>query len=433
MLAALADGKTTLKHVLFSDDSQRMLDALQTLGFDLDINTQDRTVTITGLDGTFPPPPSATEPTELFLGNAGTATRFLTAAVCLAQPGSQYIITGIPRMLERPIGELVAPLRQLGADITNLGEEGFPPLLIKGIGQLPGGIISMKPTLSSQFITALLQIGPLCKNGITLNFDGPITSLPYVKMTLDLMAIFGAEIEHDPNWQTITVKPASYKPTNWLVEPDASNASYALAMAAVLPHATTEIKGLNTNSMQGDAAFAHQLAKMGAKVQYLENSIIVTGTDQLTGIDEDFNDIPDMVQTIAVVALFANGLTRIRNVGNLRVKETDRMEALHIELSKLGATVTIAGDDLIIEPPADNILINHTVPKDHPNFGKPLTEQNTVVIDTYDDHRMAMSFAIAGIKHPGIIIDDPACVNKTFPSFFDELETLRKAQRQTRV
>ena len=432
MLAAVAKGTSTLKGVLFSDDSRRMLEALAALGYKLEIGEAARTVVVHGADGRMHSA-AKNSPTELFLGNAGTATRFLTAGVCLAETGREFVITGIARMLERPIGELVEPLRELGADIAYLGEEGFPPVKVTGAGSLAGGRLRMKPTLSSQFISALLQIGPLCEGGLAIAFDGPVTSLPYVKMTVELMRLFGAKVETDADYREIRVQAGGYVGRELLIEPDASNASYAMGLAAVMPGAATEIVGLSADSLQGDAAFAHELELMGANVVYGQNSITVRGGKKLNGIDRDFNAIPDMVQTAAVVALFADGPTRFRNVGNLRVKETDRMEALRVELSKLGATVTVMGDDLVVEPYGNGVLVNRAVGSDSAGYGEPLSKENPVVIQTYDDHRMAMSFTVAGLKHPGVIIDDPTCVNKTFPSFFQEIQTLRGTQRQNQV
>ncbi|QQE13837.1 3-phosphoshikimate 1-carboxyvinyltransferase [Planctomycetota bacterium] len=423
LLAALADGKTLLKGVLFSDDTERMLEALEKLGYELEIDREQCDVRVQGRGGVMPE--CDEKEVELFLGNAGTATRFMTAAMTLGTVGSSYVITGIPRMLERPISELVEPLRELGAVIEYLGNEGYPPIRVKGLGagNLAGGVLTMKPTISSQYISALLQIGPYCKQGMTINFDGPVTSLPYVKMTAALMKQFGVEVEANDDWSSIVVKPGVYKGDEKDIEPDASNASYAMGMAAVTKDAVVEIKHLNVDSLQGDASFAKELAKMGAEVQYLQDSIVVRGTGSLKGIDANFNAIPDMVQTIAVVALFADGKTTIRDVGNLRVKETDRMAALENELVKLGAKVTITGDDLTIEPPSNHLLV-------HAN-GEAITEAKPVIIETYDDHRMAMSFAIAGLKQAGVTIDDPACVNKTFPNYFEQLSQLTEAaQRQ---
>lgn len=398
LLAALADGETTLGNVLFADDSRVMLNALESLGFPLQIDEPNRQVKIEGSAGVI-----TGNQADLFLGNAGTATRFLTAACCLGK--GQYRIDGIERMRERPISELVQPLRKLGATITYELNEGYPPLIIDANG-LAGGEVIMPPTLSSQFISALLQIAPCMSRGLTMKFAGDVISRPYIEMTLELMKRFGAKIEVDSEFTEIHVAGGtSYKPYDWVIEPDASNASYFFAAAAVRPGSRCQINHLGNNSLQGDAQFAQVLARMGAGVTYTDQSITVTGPDQLKAIDINLNAMPDMAQTLAVIALFAQGSTVIRDIGNLRVKETDRMEALRIELTKLGASIRVEGDDLHIHPPADGQLA-------------------PAAIDTYDDHRMAMSFAIAGLVFNGVTINDPDCVNKTFPEYFDFLNRL---------
>lgn len=406
LLAALAEGGSTISGVLFSDDSRVMLDALAELGFTVTVDEAAHMVRIEGLGGTIP----ATS-ADLVLGNAGTAYRFLTAA-CAAGHG-RYTLDGIARMRERPIGELVEALKPLGADVEYLGKTGFPPLTIHANG-LRGGELRMKPTLSSQYISALLQVAPLCDEGLTLTFHGPVTSRPYVEMTLRLMHSFGVKAEVDPQFTRIRISPAGsgggYQATNYSVEPDASNATYFLAAAAIIPGATCTIDGLGKASLQGDVGFADVLHMMGADLLFGRDFITVKSPPEgqvLRGIDVDLNAMPDTAQTLAAVALFAKGRTTMRNIGNLRVKETDRMAALHNELTKLGASVTIDGDDLTIDPPA-------TI--------------TPAAIDTYDDHRMAMSFAIIGLRAPGVVINDPACVNKTFPDFFEFLEQLKAAE-----
>ncbi|MEM6550832.1 MAG: 3-phosphoshikimate 1-carboxyvinyltransferase [Planctomycetota bacterium] len=420
LIAALADGPCTLTGVLFADDTRVMLDALQTLGFELTINEPDATVTVRGRNGRIPTvsatpsdPDEDPTPTELFLGNAGTATRFLTAALTLGR--GTYQLDGIPRMRQRPIGELVDALAELEAVIDYDAKPGYPPLTIHGNGGLPGGEITLQPTLSSQFISALLLAGPHLDDGLTIRFDGEITSLPYVKMTIKLMEHFGVKpsFKRDANGDPyIRVRPAQYAATDYTVEPDASNASYFLAAAAAVPGSDCTIDHLGSRSLQGDAEFCDLLGRMGCTViQKLESTHVAAPPDgKLLGIDADLNRMPDMAQTLAVLALFAEGPTTIRNVGNLRVKETDRLDALETELTKLGATAMTLGDDLTIHPPPDNQLT--------------ADDQSPVLIETYDDHRMAMAFAVAGLRHPGIHLADPACVNKTYPTFFDDLATL---------
>ena len=409
LLAALAEGESILRGPLLADDSRRMLDALERLGFAPQHVEEEDHIAIRGRGGTIP-----ARTAELNLGNAGTAYRFLTAACCLgtsrdaARREGQYILDGIERMRQRPIGQLVDPLRSIGGDVEYLGQSGFPPLRVKG-SSLRDADLLMAPTLSSQYLSALLQIGPYCENGLTLRFDGPVTSRPYVEMTLATMEQFGGQVEVDPSFTRIHVKPGTYRGTEYDIEPDASNASYFLAAAAVIPGSRCTIEGLGKGSVQGDVGFADVLQQMGAGMLYGRDFITVIGPPEgeaLRGIDIDLNHMPDMAQTLAAVALFARGPTTIRNIGNLRVKETDRLAALRNELTKLGASVEVEGDDLYIEPP-DGPL-------------KP------AAIDTYNDHRMAMSFAVVGLRARGIVINDPACVEKTFPKFFEYLDLLRK-------
>lgn len=402
LLAALAEGRTTLRGVLDADDSRRMVKALTALGFATNAGDEPDSLYIDGLGGRIPK-----QSARLHLGNAGTAYRFLTAACCLGEAGNAYELDGIERMRQRPVRQLVEPLRYIGANIDYLGEEGYPPLTVRG-GGLAGGTIEMAPTLSSQYISSLLQVAPCCRDGLTLRFTGAVTSRPYVQMTLNLMAKFGVEAEVDPAFTQITVRPGHYTATEYAIEPDASAASYFLAAAAVVPGSKCTIDGLGFSSCQGDVWFGEVLQQMGAAAMYERDAVTVIGPregEKLRGIDVDLNAMPDMAQTLAVVALFAKGRTTIRNVGNLRVKETDRMEALRIELTKLGAAVEIDGDDLLIDPPAEGRITPAT-------------------IATYDDHRMAMSFAVAGLVAPGIVIADPGCVAKTFPDFFDHLRRL---------
>lgn len=413
LLAALADGPCTLRDPLITaDDAQRMLGALKQLGYQITHDESANTLVIQGQGSQLPP--VSTNP--LFLGNAGTAYRFLTAACCLGN--GTYELDGIPRMHERPIGQLVEALQQLGAQIDYLKKPGFPPLKITASSptqKLAGGQLTMPPTLSSQYISALLQIGPCTEQGLTIHFQGEVTSRPYVTMTVQLMRRFGAEVDINHDYTQVHVKPGSYKPTDYAVEPDASNASYFLAAAAIIPGSLCTIQGLGRRSLQGDVGFADVLHRMGAGLTFGGDFICIIappGNEKLRGIDIDLNHMPDMAQTLAVVALFAQGPTVIRNVGNLRVKETDRMEALRVELIKLGAHVEVDGDDLHIEPPADNKI-------------------TPASIDTYDDHRMAMAFALAGLRSPGVVINEPSCVNKTFPDYFEFLAKLASSPAPT--
>ncbi len=399
LLAALADGESTLHRPLWADDTLHLLHALGTLGFHI-VGTQgDSTLRITGRGGQIPVPGGTA---RVHIGNAGTACRFLTAALALADGTCE--VDGVPRMRERPIGALVEPLRRLGAEIVELGETGFPPLRITG-RKLTGGQLELGPTLSSQYISALLQIGPMLESGLELRFTAPIISRPYVEMTLATMKRFGIEAATDTDLTRIAIPPGRYRATTLTIEPDASNASYFLAAAAILPGSRCTIEGLGRDSIQGDVGFAEVLGQMGAAVETGPDTITITGPPRLQGVDVDLNAMPDMAQTLAVVALFADGPTVIRGIGNLRVKETDRLKALRCELEKLGAQVRIDGPTLHITPPADPRL-------------QPAT------IATYDDHRMAMSFAIAGLRSEGVTIADPGCVAKTFPEYFKYLARL---------
>jgi 3-phosphoshikimate 1-carboxyvinyltransferase len=401
LLAALADGESILSRVLVADDSKRMLESLEILGFQVRFNETTRQATIQGKAGSIP-----ADQGNLFIGNAGTAIRFLTAACCLGQ--GTYELDGIERMRERPIGELVAPLRELGIDITCLMNEGYPPLQIKG-NSWRGNSITMPSTLSSQYISALLQIGALMPDGLTINFTGPLTSQPYIEMTLGLMDLFGVRAEVAPGFSAITIKPGTYQGTQYHIEPDASAATYFLGAAAIVPGSKCTVEGLGFKSLQGDVSFAERvLQPMGCGVIYEPDAVTVLAPpegEKLRAIDVDLNSMPDTALTLATIALFADDTTIIRNIGNLRVKETDRLAALETELTKLGADVEIDEDALIITPPESGQI-------------------TPAAIDTYDDHRMAMSFAIAGLAQPGVRINDPACVNKTFPEFFDFLERL---------
>ena len=422
LLAALAEGTTTLTGVLFADDTRRMIEALGTLGFELQIDEAATTVTVRGGGGTIPDAGEPGRDVDLFLGNAGTAMRFLTAACTLGEPGSSYRLDGIPRMRQRPIGELVDLLRELGVRIDYLGEDGFPPLRVHGglretlAKRHDQPTLEVPNTLSSQYISALLQIAPCLPEGLVLRFAGAITSRPYVHMTLGVLKDF----DSDQLWRdAIRVEYSKLQgPDEYPIEPDASNASYFLAAAAVVLGSQCEVPAVDADSAQGDSNFIRCLAWMGAKAGYYgADGCISAGSSRslrLRGGTHDLADMPDMAQTLAVVALFADGHTTIRNVGNLRVKETDRLAALENELTKLGATVTIDGDDITIVPPTDDTAL-------------PFAPGETVAIDTYDDHRMAMSFAVVGLAsnrlpgRPRVVINDPGCVAKTYPGFWDDL------------
>ena len=391
LLAALAEGETQIHNLLDSDDIRHMLNALEQLGVDYQLSVDRSKCVVKGMAG----PLAIAGNFELFLGNAGTAMRPLTAALCLGA-GAKYTLTGEPRMYERPIGHLVDALQLLGANIDYLQTTGYPPLEITATG-LAGGEIEIDGSISSQFLTALLMSAPLARQAITIKVKGELVSKPYIDITLDLMAKFGVVVAND-NYQTFSIAGGqSYRsPGELMVEGDASSASYFLAAAAIAG-GTVRVYGVGKNSVQGDVRFAEVLAQMGANISYGEDYIEASKAT-LNGIDVDLNHIPDAAMTIATTALFANGPTTIRNIYNWRVKETDRLTAMATELRKVGAEV-IEGDDFIkVTPPA---------------------KIKSAAIDTYDDHRMAMCFSLAAMGDAAMTINDPGCTAKTFPDYFE--------------
>lgn len=395
LLAALADGVTEIRDLLASDDTSRMLEALQALGIKLE-NFAENAWRVTGCNGNFP-----NKNADLFLGNAGTAFRPLTAA--LAFSGGNYTLSGIPRMHERPIGDLVDALRQTGAQIEYLQNEGFPPLKISPAKLDLTDTIKIRGDVSSQFLTALLMALPLTKQRATIEVVSELISKPYIEITLNLMAKFGVHVERD-GWQSFTIPAnSSYiSPKQIFVEGDASSASYFLAAGAIAGNITVE--GLGKHSIQGDVRFAEALALMGGHITYGENHITASKTGKLKAIDLDCNHIPDAAMTLAILALFADGTTILRNIASWRVKETDRIAAMATELRKVGATVEEGTDYIKVTPPSQ------------------LTPN--AVIGTYDDHRMAMCFSLASLGNVPIVINDPNCVAKTFPNYFTEFKKL---------
>ena len=398
LLAALSEGVTEIRDLLVSDDTARMLEALQTLGVKLEKKNETNWV-VHGCNGNFP-----NKNADLFLGNAGTAFRPLTAALALS--GGHYTLKGVPRMHERPIKDLVDALRQIGANIEYLENEGFPPLRISPPSPQPspageGANVKIRGDVSSQFLTALLMALPLTKQQATIEVVGELISKPYIEITLNLMARFGVEVKRD-GWQKFTI-PANAKyisPKQIFVEGDASSASYFLAAGAIA--GSLFVDGVSKDSIQGDIQFAEEIKKMGANIEYLENRIFVYKPEngKLKAIDLDCNHIPDAAMTLAVLALFADGTTTLRNIASWRVKETDRISAMATEMRKVGAIVEEGADYIKITPPA----------KLTPN----------AVIDTYDDHRMAMCFSLVSLGGVPITINDPGCVAKTFPNYFEE-------------
>jgi 3-phosphoshikimate 1-carboxyvinyltransferase len=397
VIAALARGTSRLKNVLLADDTRIMLDSLRQLGIEIEVDEESRFADVRGRAGKLD-----TKPAALHCGNSGTTMRFCTALVALGH--GTYRLDGIARMQERPIGRLVEPLRNQGSEIVYLDQEGYPPIEIKGHG-LSGGRIILESPESSQMLSALLMVAPYAGRDSTIEVAGVLPSLPYVTMTTRLMQRFGVEVTEEldslaPRW--VSKGSQAYAAADLTIEPDASNATYFLGAAAVAGGRVT-VDGLGTDSIQGDAKFVDVLERMGCHIEREPWRLSVRGPSQgkLHGIDVDLNDMPDTVQTLAVVALFADGPTVIRNVESLRVKETDRLVALKRELTKLGAIVDESAAGLVIQPPS---------------------RIEAVAIDTYADHRMAMSFALAGLRGHGVVINDTGCCAKTFPDFFERFE-----------
>jgi 3-phosphoshikimate 1-carboxyvinyltransferase len=395
LLAALAKGTTRITNLLDSDDVSHMLNALTALGVQFSLSADKTVCEITGVAGVF----QHKEPLELFLGNAGTAMRPLTAA--LAVSNVDVTLTGEPRMYERPIGHLVDALLQWNADIEYLQHKDYPPLRIRGKA-LSGGKISIDGSVSSQFLTAVLMTAPLLSGDSEIIISGELVSKPYIDITLALMARFGVVVENN-NYQSFVVKGNQQyqSPGDFLVEGDASSASYFLAAAAI-KGGTIKVTGIGKNAVQGDIHFADALEAMGATVDWGYDYISVT-RNQLKGIDRDYNAIPDAAMTIATTALFAQGPTAIRNVYNWRVKETDRLNAMATELRKVGAEVEEGEDYILITPP------------------KTLKHAS---IATYNDHRMAMCFSLVALSDTAVTIEDPDCTRKTFPQYFEVFSKL---------
>ncbi|HOI52060.1 MAG TPA: 3-phosphoshikimate 1-carboxyvinyltransferase, partial [Azonexus sp.] len=397
LLAALAEGETEVRDLLASDDTERMLEALQTLGVGV-MPLGGEAWKIAGCGGRFP-----VRQAELFLGNAGTAFRPLTAALALA--GGDYVLKGVARMHERPIGDLVDGLRQLGADVTYLGNDGYPPLQLKPATIRPDGAVKVRGDVSSQFLTGLLMALPLTGETVTVEVVGELISKPYIEITLATMARFGVVVERD-GWQRFTVRAGScyVSPGTVYVEGDASSASYFLALGAI-GGGPLRVEGVGADSIQGDVRFAEALAQMGAIIETGPNWMAARAPQGgLVAVDLDCNHIPDAAMTLATAALFARGTTTLRNIASWRVKETDRIAAMAIELRKLGAEVEEGADYIRVTP-------------------APL---KPAAIDTYDDHRMAMCFSLAAFATP-LRINDPKCVAKTFPDYFERFAAVTRA------
>lgn len=394
LLAALADGETRIHHLLASDDTRYMGKALQGLGIKIDFSENDSEAVVQGIGKTFAEAAFPIKNGEFFLGNAGTAMRSLTAALCLGE--GEYTLTGEPRMYERPINDLIVALRSLGADIECMKTEGYPPLKIKA-KELHGNEVSVRGNISSQYLTALLLCAPYAKNGLTIRVEGELISKPYIALTIAMMHSFGVDVANE-NFEVFRVPNAVYKaPGDYEVEGDASSASYPLAAAAISGCEVT-VEGVFKESIQGDIRFTEVLSAMGAEISFGKLSTTCKGAP-LKAVDLDLNHIPDAAMTVAVLALFAKGTTRIRGIASWKVKETDRLAALTNELRKTGATVESDDDSITITPPA---------------------KLQPAEIETYNDHRMAMCFSLVSLGGIPMKILDPACVNKTYPTYFDD-------------
>jgi 3-phosphoshikimate 1-carboxyvinyltransferase len=389
-IAALANGTSVLNGVLDSDDTRYMVDALRRLGIVINADWNSSRLTVQGTDGRLEPGDA-----QLFLGNSGTSMRFLTALATLGR--GQIRLDGTERMRQRPLAPLIDGLAELGVDIRSDAENGCPPVKINASG-LPGGTVEMAGELSSQYFSALAMVLPYATAPLEIRIRGELVSKPYIDVTAGTMSAFGVELQHD-NYQRIWAAPGQrYHAREYAIEPDASAASYFFALAAV-SGGTITVENLPPDSLQGDTHFVDVLEQMGCIVQRNVSDITVTGPVQLRGIDVDMNAISDTVQTLAAIAPYASGTVAIRNVRHIRHKETDRISAVATELQRLGIVVEESDDALVV----------------HPGTPRP------AVVQTYDDHRMAMSFAITGTRAPGISIADPACVAKTVPGFWDLL------------
>ncbi len=390
LLTALARGKTEVYNLLHSDDTSHMLDALKRLGVKMEVSADRTRCVIEGMGGPF-----REQVTDLYLGNAGTAIRPMCAALCFGS--GEFTLSGEPRMHERPIGDLVDALRQLGARIDYLQNDGYPPLKIHA-DRIAGGEASVRGNVSSQFLTALLLAAPLAERDVVIRVEGELVSKPYIDITLDVIRRFGATVNASGYEQFQVSGGEGYQsPGSVLVEGDASSAGYFMAAAAI-KGGTVRVNGVGSQSTQGDVKLASVLEQMGAEVRMGPDWVEVSSGD-LHGVDLDLNHIPDAAMTVATTALFAKGATAIRNIANWRVKETDRLSAMADGLRRVGADVTEGPDFIEIDPP-DQI--------------------KAAEIDTYNDHRIAMSFSLAALGSAPIMINDPDCVSKTFPDYFEK-------------
>ena len=393
LMAALADGRSIIESALVSDDTRYMIAALQTLGYSISLEEQAGRIVMEGHGGVIP-----ADAADLFVGGSGTAMRFLAGFLTLGH--GRYRLDGNSRMRQRPIGDLIEALRNLGLAIHCETDNGCPPLVIQAREAFQGGETVVDASLSSQFVSALLLPAPVWKNGLRLKFTGS-AGMPFITMTINLMERAGIKGIAADNNSIVVPGGQSYQAGCFVVEADASSASY-FAAAALLCGGKVELKNLGRDSVQGDVQFLSVLKRMGARVNWRRGSVVVEGPAQFAGLDIDMHTMPDMVPTLAVLAPFASSPTRIRSVAFIRHHESDRIHALAMELARLRVKVVEHEDGLEIEP----------------------TRPAPAAIETYDDHRIAMSFAIMGLKTPGIRIKDPGCVSKTYPHFFVDLAAL---------
>jgi 3-phosphoshikimate 1-carboxyvinyltransferase len=394
LIAALADGESALDGVLFSDDTHYMAEACRQLGIEVREDTNAERFIVNGESGVIP-----AKRADLYVGNAGTAMRFLVAAVCLGH--GQFRIDGSGRMQQRPIQDLLDGLAQLGGQARSAAGNGCPPVCVEADG-LAGGHARIAAAKSSQFLSALLLVAPYARQPTDLEVVGPLVAPPYVDMTIGVMGAFGVTVVRD-GYRRFTIEPQTYVPRGYRIEPDASSAHYFLA-AAALCGGRVRVQGLGDTSLQGDVRFVDVLEQMGATVMRGDEFLEVRGGAQLDGIEADMNAISDTVPTLAALAPFARRPVTIRNVAHVKLQESDRLHAVATELQRLGVRVRELEDGLCIEP----------------------STIRPAVVDTYDDHRLAMSFALIGLRVPGIGIRDPECVRKTFPDYFARLEMLRR-------
>ena len=392
LIAAMAEGRSVIENVLFSDDTLRMLEALKQLGFQVTIEESEKRVTVNGLGGQIP-----SSSGDLSIGGAGTAMRFLIPFLTLGR--GKFRIDGNKRMRERPIGPLLDAMQRLGASVYSERDNRCPPVIADSRNPFRGGATHVDARMSSQFVSAMLMPAPLWPDGLRLQVAGE-AARPFIDMTLRVMETWGVKLNIEGD--TITIPGGqAYRARRFVVEPDASSASY-FAAAAALCGGTVTLGGLSANSVQGDIAFLTVLQQMGARVKWNPESVEVSGAGQLRGVDVAMNGMPDMVATLAAIAPFATSTTRIRKVDFIRHHESDRLRSIAAELRRLGASVTDLHDGLEILP----------------------SRLSGASIETYDDHRIAMAFSVVGLRIPGVSIQNPECVSKTFPEFFETMATL---------